>query len=425
MRAMKNQFPILLALGVLTGPLAAENWPEWRGPASNGAVAGKQPPLDLANHLLWKTELPGRGCSTPVVWDKQILVTSPVGDQDGLLAFDSDGKELWRQTFGALSPGRGQRVGSAANSSPVTDGEVVIAYFKSGTLACTDMAGKLKWQVNLQKLYGEDKLWWDQGTSPVLTPGRVVVAVMQTEGDSYLVSFDRLTGKEAWRTARKYDNAPESGDAYTTPHVIADGNGGHLVVTWGGGHLTAHDAATGKLVWDVDGFNPKREGMQRVIASAAVADGLALVPFRRGDSLAGISLDPKADPASRWLWRSDEVGSDSVTPILHAGKAYILKDGGPERGRLTCLDAKTGKKLWETKLPKAPQVYYSSPILAGDRFFCVREDGLLISAKVTDTGLADLTTHALEENVIASPVAIAGKLLIRTDKSLICFGEKP
>lgn len=421
---MKHPISILLALGVLTVPLAAENWPGWRGPTANGGVAGKQPPLDLASNLLWKTELPGRGCSTPIVWDKRIFVTSPIDKDDGLLAFDANGKELWRQTFGALSPGRGQRVGSAANSSPITDGEVVVAYFKSGTLACTDLDGKPKWQVNLQKLYGEDKLWWDQGTSPVFTPGRVVVAVMQTEGDSYLVSFDRLTGKEAWRTPRKYDNAPESGDAYTTPHVISDGKDGQWIVTWGGGHLTAHDAATGKLVWDVDGFNPKREGMQRVIASAAVADGIAIVPFRRGDSLAAISLDPKADPANRWLWRNDEVGSDSVTPILHDGKVLVLKDGGPERGRLTCLDAKSGKKLWDAKLPKAPQVYYSSPILAGDRFFCIREDGLVISAKLTPTGLTDLASHPLQENVIASPISVDGKLLIRTDKSLICFGEK-
>ena len=115
---------------LLTGFLAAANWPSWRGEGSNGAATGKQPPVDLAGKLLWKAELPGRGCSTPIVWGEKFFVTSPVGDEDGLLAFDAKGKELWRKTFGTGTPGRGQRVGSSTNSSPITDGEVVVAYFK-------------------------------------------------------------------------------------------------------------------------------------------------------------------------------------------------------------------------------------------------------------------------------------------------------
>ena len=280
----------LMVLGVLAGPLTAENWPAWRGAGGNGAVTGKQPPLDLAGKLLWKTELPGRGCSTPIVWENRVYVTSPIGDQDGLLAFDAAGKELWRRTFGSLTPGRGQRVGSAANSSPVTDGEVVVVYFKSGTVACLDLEGKVRWQINLQQKYGKDTLWWDQGTSPVFAAGRVVIAVMQTGGESYLVSLDRKTGNEVWKTPRKYQTGEESGDAYTTPHVVKV-NGAELIVTWGADHLTAHDAATGKLVWECGGFNPKRTATQRVIASAVVGDGLAVVPFKRGDSLAAIRLD--------------------------------------------------------------------------------------------------------------------------------------
>ena len=194
----------LLAVGILTGSLAAENWPAWRGPSGTGAAPGKLPPLDLAGKLLWKVELPGRGCSTPVVWEDRLFVTSPIGDQDGLLAFDSAGTELWRKTFGPLALGRGQRVGSSANSSPVTNGEVIVAYFKSGTVACLDLEGNTLWQTNLQQQYGKDGLWHDQGTSPVFAAGRVVVAVMQTEGESYLVSLDPKTGKEVWKTPRKY-----------------------------------------------------------------------------------------------------------------------------------------------------------------------------------------------------------------------------
>ncbi len=409
---------------LLTGVLAAANWPSWRGEGSNGATTGEKPPLDLAEKLLWKAELPGRGCSTPIVWGDKLFVTSPIGDEDGLLAFDSKGKELWRKSFGKGTPGRGQRVGSSTNSSPITDGNIVVAYFKSGTVACVDLDGKPLWQKNLQEKYGEDKLWWDQGTSPVFAGGNVVVAVMQTGGDSYMVALDPKTGAEVWKTSRKYETGEESGDAYTTPHVVKR-DGREQIITWGADHLTGHDAETGKLVWECGGFNPKRAGMQRVIASAVVAGGLAVVPFNRGGSLGTIRLDGSGNVTeTHWAWRNDELGSDSCTPVLHEGKVYVLKDGGPERGRLTCLDAKSGEKIWESNLPKAPQVYYASPLLVGDQIYCVREDGMIFSGKITEDGLSDIKSHALEEGVIASPISVGGRLILRTDQSLFCFGEK-
>lgn len=419
---MFNRFALVTAL--LATPLIAENWPSWRGSGGNGVVAGKQPPLDLAEKLQWKAELPGRGCSTPIVWGKQIFVTCPVNDKDGLLAFDTSGKELWRKTFGSLTPGRGQRVGSSANSSPLTDGKIVVAYFKSGTVACLDLEGKELWKMNLQEKYGKDELWWDQGTSPIFAGGNVVIAVMQTKGESYLVSLDPQTGKEVWKTPRKYQTGEESGDAYTTPHRVMV-NGVELIVSWGADHLTAHEAVGGKLVWECGGFNPERKGVQRVIASAAVEGDLAVVPFNRGESVSAIRLDGSGDVSkSNWAWRKDAMGSDAVTPVLKDGKIYVVKDGGPQRGRVSCLDAKSGAPLWEFNLPKAPQVFYSSPVVAGDRFFCVREDGMIFSGKITDQGLVDLKTHALEEGVIASPVSFDGRLIFRTDKHLFCFGEK-
>jgi outer membrane protein assembly factor BamB len=287
-----------------------------------------------------------------------------------------------------------------------------------------DLDGKALWQTNLQEKYGKDTLWWDQGTSPVFAGGNVVVAVMQTGGDSYMVALDPKTGKEVWKTTRKYETGEESGDAYTTPHVIKR-NGKEQIITWGADHLTAHDAETGKLLWECGGFNPERTGMQRVIASAVVADGLAVVPFNRGGSLAAIRLDGSGNVTdTNWAWRNDELGTDAASPVLHDGKVYVLKDGGPERGRLTCLDAKTGEKLWESTLPKAPQVYYASPLLVGDQIYCVREDGMVFSGKITDDGLTDVKSHALEEGVIASPIAVGGRLLLRTDKSLFCFGAQ-
>ena len=85
----------------------------------------------------------------------------------------------------------------------MTDGKHLVVYFKSGTLACLDLAGQEKWHVNLQEKFGPDTLWWDLGTSPVLAGDRVCVAVMQ-EGDSYVAAFDVEDGKELWKVPRKY-----------------------------------------------------------------------------------------------------------------------------------------------------------------------------------------------------------------------------
>ena len=240
------------------------------------------------------------------------------------------------KTFGEMIPGRGQRVGSAANSSPVTDGEVIVVYFKSGTVACLDLDGKPQWQINLQERYGKDTLWWDQGTSPVFAAGRVVVAVMQTGGESYLVSLDKQDRQGNLENHRANTRPARSpGDAYTTPQVVRV-NGVESIVSWGADHLTAHDAANGKLVWECGGFNPKRANNQRVIASAVVNDeigGGAVQPRRRTWPRSG--LDGRGDVSeSHWAWRDDKLGTDAATPVLHDGKIYVLKDSGPKRGRV-------------------------------------------------------------------------------------------
>ena len=401
----------------------AANWPAWRGPGGNGVAQG-EPPRELEGKLLWKTELPGRACSTPVVWDQTIFVTAPIGEEDGVVALDGDGKERWRQSFGKATPGRGQRVGSSANSSPIVDGDGVVAYFKSGNVVGLTHAGEKLWEVNLQAKYGEDKLWWDQGTSPVFAGGNVVIAVMQTEGDSYLVSLDRKTGKEVWMTPRDYPSPTETGDAYTTPHVVTI-DGVETVVTWGADHLTGHDAKTGKLLWDCGGFNPKNAKMWRVIASAVVEDGIAVVPYARGEQLGGVRVGGKGDVTkSNWLWKKSDVGADAVSPVMHEGKVYVLTGTGGKRGTVTCLDAATGEKQWSDRLPKAAQVFYASPLIVGDRFYCVREDGHVFSATLGSKGLEEVSGFELGEGAIASPISVAGKLLIRGDKHLFCFGAK-
>ena len=398
----------------------AENWTSWRGENQNGACESAVPAaFSEDDNLAWKAELPGRGCSTPIVWGNRIFVTTEIDQLDGIIAFDWSGKELWRETLGEITPGRGKRVGSGANSSPITDGKRVFVYFKSGNFAAYSLKGKLLWKTNLTERYGEDKLWWDQGTSPVFANGNIVIPVMQTEGDSYLVSFDKDSGKEIWKTPRNYETAPESGDAYTSPHVLKI-NGVETIVCWGSNYLTGHNSKNGKLLWETDGFNPDNEKYWRVIASATITDNIAVVPFARGETIAGIDLGTKGK-SKKWLWKHDNLGTDAATPIAKDGKVYILKDAKIGRGKVTCLDARTGDTLWESMLPRSAKIFYASPILAGDSLVIPREDGVVFTARITPNGLTDIVENSLLETIIASPVAVNGKLLLRSDQHLFCF----
>ena len=172
--------PILFALVLWSGITVAAgqaHWPQWRGPSGDGSLPEGKTPTEFGpgKNLKWQTELPGRGCSTPVAWGDTIFLTGPDGDEDAVMAFGLDGKEKWRKTVGEAMAGKKGRTGSSANSSPLTDGERVYAFFKSGNVAALTMAGELLWSTNIWKEYGENKLWWDNGTSPVLAGGNLVI----------------------------------------------------------------------------------------------------------------------------------------------------------------------------------------------------------------------------------------------------------
>jgi outer membrane protein assembly factor BamB len=412
----------ILAVSFASITNAAERWPQWRGPLSTGVAADGEYPIKFSadEGLGWKVQLPGRGSSTPVVWDDRIVVTCEIDGQDGALCYSRNGEELWRRQFGPVREGKKPKVSSGANPSPVTDGKHLVVYFKSGTLAGLTVDGRELWKLNLQERFGEDTLWWDLGTSPVLVDDRVIVAVMH-EGESYLVALDAAGGDIVWRQVREYDNARESDQAYTTPQVVKM-DSRKVIVTWGADHLTGHDAETGELIWQSGGFNPENRGMWRVIASATIDDGVAIVPYGRGEYLAGVSIGGKGDVTKSnrvWTKRGRGIGSDVPTPVVHNGKAYLLSDSG----RITCRDMRYGEELWSFDLPRNRNKYYASPVLAGDKLYCTREDGTIFVGRVTDDGYEQLAENQMGEWVIATPVPIRGGLLVRGEEHL--FWIKP
>ena len=419
-----STFNILIILALLTN-VYSENWPAWRGPTGNGISKHVDFPSNFSNtkNVLWKKELPGVGSSTPAIWGDKIFVTSAIESRDGVTCFSKSGDTLWSKTFGVERGGK-HKNGSGSNPSPVTDGRNLFVYYKSGTLASLSLEGKKIWEINLQEEFGKDTLWWDLGTSPVLTSKFVVVAVMQEyEGgdpaksqDSYLVAYSKESGKMVWKTNRTYKVKSETGQSYTTPLVVVKDDK-EMIITFGSDHLTGHSAEDGKLVWDCGGYNPSDKAMWRVIASPSISDGIVVVPYGRKGHFAAVKADGKGDiTKTNRLWTKN-VGADVPSPIAHDGKAYLITD----RGHIHCFDLENGEEIWDQKLPRSSASYYSSPIIAGQRMVLAREDGVVMVMKLLDGGFELLSENKMNERLIASPIPIGDKLYLRGQKHLFCL----
>ena len=418
---MKKLPVFLAALGCAAAAVASEltDWPRWRGPHDDGcAPAGAYPAAwGTDSNVLWKVPLPGRGCSTPIVWKQRIYVTAPLEGKDALLALDAAGRTVWQATFGAEKPGK-HRAGSGSNPSPVTAGDGLFVYFKSGTLAAVEFDGKIRWQTNLQDRWGKVVLYWDIGNSPALTEKDVVIAVMHG-GDSFLVAFDQHTGAVHWKVPRNYKTALEGDHSYTTPLVIRH-HGAEALLVLGGEHLTIHSAADGRVLWTCGDFNPDAKKNWPPVASPVLAGDLALVPYGRGLFLHAIRLAGAGDVTkTQRVWKREVPASFCPTPVLAAGRAYSLSD----RGDVTCVAAATGQTEWSGQLATNMHRYYASPLLADGKLYCAREDGL-VSVVRADGKFEVLAELPLGERMIASPVPTGQRLLFRGEKHLLCVGFK-
>ena len=312
-----------------------------------------------------------------------------------------------RERSGTEETGK-HRNGSGSNPSPVTDGQSVFVYFKSGTLAALDMNGQVRWQTNLIAGFGPVNLYWDQGTSPVLTDKAVVIARMH-HGDSWLAAFDKATGGLRWKVPRNYETPVEGDESYASPLVIRQ-QGKEAVLVWGAEHITVHDAADGHVLWSCGDFNPRAMGNWPTVACPVVAGDIVVVAGGRNDRgqprLFGIRLGGKGDvTATNRVWKREDVGTFVPTPAEYKGRVYLVRD----QGEVECLDPVTGQTLWQGAFPKASARYYASPVVAAGKLYAAREDGVVYVAQA-EGEFKVLAENPMAERLIASPVPVSNCL---------------
>ena len=420
--------PAILCLTTLLAvPIAAPkggDWPSWRGPSAKGSTqTGEYPTRWSAADVAWKVALPGSGVSTPVVWKNRIYLTTPADGQDAVLALDGNGKQLWLVKLGPESAPRHRTLASSCNASPVTDGKGLFVRYRSGRLAALELDGTIRWQINLDERFGPEDLYWDQGSSPMVTDDLVIISRLH-HGESWVGGFDKKTGEQRWLQKRNYQVPAENDNGYATP-LLFEHKGRPALLIWGADHLTAHSAADGTLLWSAGGFNPGGTVNWPAIATPVIHGDIAVVPVGRDDRprqarLHGIRLGGSGDvTATHRAWQRDDVGVFCTTPVEYKGRIFLLR----HRGGVVCIDPATGKTIWENALPRSSASYYASPVIANGILYAAREDGVIFAVRVEDQ-FELLSENPMGERVIASPSLADNRLLIRGDKHLFSIPAK-
>ncbi|MCC2667572.1 MAG: outer rane biosis protein [Armatimonadetes bacterium] len=418
-----------------------DNWAQFRGPGARGVSERKGLPdrWSATENVAWKTDLPGRGWSSPIVWGDRVFLTTVVNQgqteepKKGLY-FGGDrptpppsvhvwkvycldvrtGKVRWERTVFESKPNTPRHLkNSYASETPVTDGERVYAYFGNLGVFCFDMDGKPVWSKRLEP--HATRFGWGTAASPVLHRDRLYL-VNDNEERSSLAALDKRTGKEIWRVER------DEKSNWATPYVWESG-GRTEIVTPGSGQVRSYDL-NGKLLWWLEGMS------SITIATPYAADGLLYVssgyvgsPLRplyaiRPGAEGNISLG-REERSNRFIAWCDWRGAPyNPSTLAYDGRLYVLFD----RGLFGAYRAKEGTPLFDKERIPNGANFTASPWAYDGKVFCLSEEGTTFVIRGSDRFEVLRTNTLAEDDMCMSTPAIAGnRLLIRTSSRLYCI----
>ena len=466
------RFTLLLALTFLAASTHAANWPQFRGPDAAGNANGKAPVhFGPKTNLIWSTELP-LGHSSPILWGNRIFLTGVDAGKLVTLGLDrATGKLLWTTPAPAEKLEATHRISNPAAPTACTDGERVVVYFGSFGLLAYDFAGKELWRHPLPTPVVE----FGAGSSPIIV-GDLVIQLCDSDMDSFLIAVDKRTGKQAWKVER-----PSHRRGFATPFVWRH-NGIEELIVNGSLKVSSYEPKTGKLLWTSRGMarvanaSPTAGDGLLFIASWNIGgdagDRLALPPhaeflaqydknqdgklakdeFPTGpfkDRFSQFDLDKdgfvtKAEyegmadqfvqaenaifavkPGGRGdisethiAWKQNRSLPYVASPLYHNGRVYSVRSGG----MASCLNAKTGEVIYRDERLGALGDYYGSLTAADGNVFAISQKGTVVVFSGSSAPEV-LARNEMGETVMSTPAIVDGRIYLRTEKRLMCFGK--
>jgi outer membrane protein assembly factor BamB len=394
------------------------SWTHFRGNHLNGISDEKGVPLHWndSTHIAWKTAVPGRGWSSPVVWNRQVWLTTATkgGKEMRALCLDLESGEILqnRVLFSPDSLYKKHSVNTYATPTPaIEEGRVYVHFGRYGTACLDTESGLTVWErTDLQCEHVQGP-----GSSLLIHRNKLIVH-MEGSDIQYIVALDKVSGKTLWRTERPgelYAPLDYIGKkAYTTPIVVTV-NGRELMISNGSAACIAYDVETGKEVWRVV------KGEDSTIAMPTESGGIvyfytAFETDTTGERYAELlAVDPsgKGDVSrSHVIWRIRTPVLQLLSPIVVDGLLYTVDS----RGTLMCLDAGTGETLWSRKMKGK---FHASPVFADGHLYFSSTKGITYVIR-TGREFDLVAENSLEGEIWATPAVVDASLLMRTSNSL-------
>jgi outer membrane protein assembly factor BamB len=434
--------PLAVAVFCLgSATVAAQDWPQWRGPGSAGVAAPATLPTSWSptEHVAWRTALAGSGTSSPIVVGDRVIVTSQIGrapvasgapplarddrelagreqaiagaaaDAELTLVVEAfaraDGRRLWQHRAKAVGPiPELHQKHNLATPTPVSDGARVYASFGTGQIVALDLEGRPVWARHLAEAYGAFDAQWGHGSSPVRYRD-LIILLCDRPSNAVLVALDARTGQERWKVARGTGRV-----SHSTPLVVAGPKGDELVVI-SSARIDAYDPATGAPLWHTG------TERQTPIPTAVFDDGRIILSrgYRNSDVLA-ITPGGRGDiTATHIVWTAPNGASYVPSVVAYQGLVYMTN----EVGIVTCVDAKTGERVWKHRLGG---VFFASPVAGDGKIYYLSETGETFVLRAGRTPEV-LARNDLGERFLASPAIAGDRLFLRSDGALFAIGR--
>jgi outer membrane protein assembly factor BamB len=435
-----------LTLNINGQIIPERQWPGFRGYMASGVLDNANLPesfdFNKMINVKWKTEIPGLGLSSPVIWGDKLFITTSLSKSDnqgiktgiygdGMPVADSSihdwkifcidknsGKTIWeRIAYTGIPKIRRHPKSTHANTSVATNGKYAVAFFGSEGLYCYDYEGNLIWKKNFGVLksvaYDYVAAEWEFASSPIIYNGVLIIQCDVLE-NSFLAAYDLKTGKELWKTNR--DEYP----GWCTPNIYNDGDKICIAVN-GYKHRGGYDFKTGKEIWRMSG------GGDVPIPTPVIGKDLIYFNSAHGPSSPIFAIKSNATgditpgqagiPNEYVKWSIPRGGSYIHTLLLYRAHLYNIN----WNGTIVCFEAETGKQLYTAKLGNT-QSFIASPVASDGKLYIVDEQGTVYIIK-DGISFKQIAEIPMNDICLTAPAITDNMIFFRTQKYLFAVGK--